>query len=97
VVAVLIVLVVIIVIGVLIGLWGVITYNGLIRLRNLVQEAWQQIDVELTRRHDLIPNLVETVKGYAGHERETLDAVVRGPRSPSRPSRRVSCRRPSAG
>jgi LemA protein len=51
-------------------------YNGLIKLRNLVQEAWRQIDVELKRRHDLIPNLVETVKGYAGHERGTLEGVM---------------------
>jgi LemA protein len=57
--------------------WAVITYNGLIRLRNLVQEAWRQIDVELTRRHDLIGNLVETVKGYAAHERGTLEDVIR--------------------
>src|SRR5829696_4923954 len=56
--------------------WAVITYNGLIKLRNRVQEAWRQIDVELTRRHDLIPNLVETVKGYASHERQTLEAVI---------------------
>ena len=56
--------------------WGIGAYNGLVRLRNLVQEAWRQIDVELTRRHDLIDNLVETVKGYAAHERETLDAVT---------------------
>jgi LemA protein len=73
----LIALIVIVVLVVLVGLYGVVTYNGLIRLRNQVQEAWRQIDVELTRRHDLIPNLVETVKGYAAHERETLDAVVR--------------------
>ncbi len=57
--------------------WAVVTYNGLIRLRNLVQEAWRQIDVELTRRHDLIGNLVETVKGYAAHERGTLEDVVK--------------------
>ena len=56
--------------------WAVVTYNGLVRLRNLVQEAWRQIDVELTRRHDLIGNLVETVKGYAAHERGTLEDVV---------------------
>ncbi len=56
--------------------WAVATYNGLIKLRNLVQEAWRQIDVELTRRHDLIGNLVETVKGYAAHERGTLEDVV---------------------
>ncbi|MEO6791091.1 MAG: LemA family protein [Ornithinibacter sp.] len=56
--------------------WAVGTYNGLIKLRNLVQEAWRQIDVELTRRHDLIGNLVETVKGYAAHERGTLEDVV---------------------
>ena len=55
---------------------GVGIYNGLVRLRNLVQEAWRQIDVELTRRHDLIGNLVETVKGYAAHERQTLEEVV---------------------
>jgi len=57
--------------------WAVVTYNGLIRLRNLVQEAWRQIDVELTRRHDLIGNLVETVKGYAAHELGTLEDVVK--------------------
>lgn len=51
-------------------------YNGLVKLRNLVEEAWRQIDVELTRRHDLIGNLVETVKGYAAHERGTLEEVV---------------------
>jgi LemA protein len=51
-------------------------YNGLIRLRNRVEAAWAQIDVQLRRRHDLIPNLVETVKGYAAHERETLEAVI---------------------
>lgn len=51
-------------------------YNGLVRLRNRVQEAWAQVDVELKRRHDLIGNLVETVKGYAAHERGTFDAVV---------------------
>jgi LemA protein len=56
--------------------WAVVTYNGLVRLRNLVQEAWRQIDVELTRRHDLIGNLVETVKGYAAHERGTLEDVI---------------------
>ena len=59
-----------------IALWGVAQYNALIRLRNLVQESWKQIDVELQRRHDLIPNVVETVTGYAAHERQTLEAVV---------------------
>ena len=55
--------------------WG--TYNGLVRLRNQVKNAWAQIDVQLKRRHDLIPNLVETVKGYKNFERETLEAVVK--------------------
>jgi LemA protein len=74
---VLIFLIVVVVLVLAVGGYAVATYNGLVRLRNLVQEAWRQIDVELKRRHDLIPNLVETVKGYASHERETLDAVVR--------------------
>jgi len=55
----------------------IIIYNGLVRLRNQVKNAWAQIDVQLKRRYDLIPNLVETVKGYAKHERETLDSVTK--------------------
>ena len=72
-----VVLIVVVVLIVGLVLWAVGAYNGLIKLRNLVQEAWRQIDVELTRRHDLIGNLVETVKGYAAHERGTLEDVVR--------------------
>ena len=53
------------------------TYNGLVRLRNQVKNAWAQIDVQLKRRYDLIPNLVETVRGYMKHERETLEAVTK--------------------
>lgn len=68
--------IVIIAILVIVGVWAVAQYNGLVKLRNLVQEAWHQIDTELQRRHDLIPNLVETVKGYAAHERETFEAVT---------------------
>jgi LemA protein len=67
---------IIIAVIVLIVLWAVGMYNGLIKLRNLVQEAWRQIDVELKRRHDLIPNLVETVKGYAAHEKGTFEGVM---------------------
>ncbi len=52
-------------------------YNGLVRARNEVKNAWSSIEVQLKRRHDLIPNLIETVKGYADHERGTLDAVVK--------------------
>jgi LemA protein len=55
---------------------SVLIYNGLVRRRNQVDNAWSQIDVQLKRRYDLIPNLVETVKGYAGHERGTLEAVT---------------------
>ena len=54
----------------------IILYNNLVRLRNRIENAWAQIDVQLKRRWDLIPNLVETVKGYASHERETLEAVI---------------------
>jgi len=61
---------------VLLAVVGVVMYNGLIGLRNKVEEGWRQIDVELKRRHDLIPNLVETVKGYASHERGTLEEVM---------------------
>jgi LemA protein len=57
-------------------LWIAGAYNGLVRLRNQLENAWAQIDVQLKRRHDLIPNLVETVKGYAAHERGTLEAVI---------------------
>src|SRR5918999_381068 len=57
-------------------LWLIFTYNGLVRARNKVDEAWSGIDVQLKRRHDLVPNLVETVKGYAAHERETLQRVT---------------------
>ena len=57
-------------------LWLVFTYNGLVGLRNQVRNAWSQIDVQLRRRYDLIPNLIETVKGYAAHEKETLERVV---------------------
>jgi LemA protein len=57
--------------------WVVITYNLLVRARNRVDEAWSGIDVQLKRRHDLVPNLVETVKGYASHEGATLAAATR--------------------
>lgn len=66
----------IVVLIVLIALWVMGVYNSLVRLRNRVKDQWAQVDVVLKRRADLIPNLVETVKGYAGHERETLDAVI---------------------
>ena len=71
-----VVLIVIVVVIVILVLIFVTMYNGLVRLRNRVDNAWSQIDVQLKRRHDLIPNLVETVKGYAKHEAETLEKVV---------------------
>lgn len=69
-------LIVVIVIVVLILLWFFATYNKLVVLRNRVKDQWAQIDVQLKRRADLIPNLVETVKGYAKHEKGTLEDVV---------------------
>ena len=65
------------VLGVLAVLWYVSAYNGLVRQRQEVKNAWSQIDVQLKRRHDLIPNLVEAVKGYMGHERSTLENVIK--------------------
>ena len=59
-----------------IALYLIFSFNRLVRLRNRIDAAWSQIDVQLKRRYDLIPNLVETVKGYAAHERETLEAVI---------------------
>lgn len=69
-----------IVLGVIVvvaAIWVVVTYNGFVKLKNIVEESWRQIDVELHRRYDLIPNLVETVKGYAAHERETFENVTK--------------------
>lgn len=68
---------VVLAVAALAAFWVIGVYNGLIRLRNEVKNAWSQIDVQLKRRYDLIPNLVETVKGYMTHERETLEAVVK--------------------
>ena len=70
-------LIVVLVILVLVVLWFLETYNSLVRLRNRVMDQWAQIDVQLKRRADLIPNLVETVKGYAKHEKGTLEDVVK--------------------
>lgn len=72
-------------IGILVGggllivvvIWLISVYNGLVALRNAVQNAWSQIDVQLKRRHDLIPNLVETAKGYMDHERNTLENITK--------------------
>jgi LemA protein len=60
----------------IIAIWAVAIYNGLIRLKNRVDEAWSDIDVQLKRRYDLIPNLVNTVKGYASHEKEVFERVT---------------------
>ncbi len=70
-IAIIVIVIVLVIVAVLIGM-----YNGLIRSRNQIDNAWSQIDVQLKRRLDLIPNLVETVKGYAAHEKSTLDAVI---------------------
>jgi len=58
------------------AIWAVAIYNRLVRLAMLADNAWSDVEVQLKRRHDLIPNLVEVVKGYAAHERNTLEAVI---------------------
>src|SRR5450759_849221 len=67
---------IVVIVLVIVVLWAALIYNRLVTARNRTQEAWSEIDVELKRRHDLIPNLVETVKGYMGHERQTLEDVT---------------------
>lgn len=69
-------LIVILAIIIILVIWLIGIYNALVRLRNQVKNAWSQIDVQLKRRHDLIPNLIETVKGYMKHERETLENIT---------------------
>jgi LemA protein len=69
-------LIIVLVLVVLIAGYVLLTYNGLVSLRNRIENAWAQIDVQLKRRYDLIPNLVDTVKGYASHEKETLERVI---------------------
>ena len=71
-----VVVIVIVAIVVILAIALIVSYNRFVKQRNLIQESWRQIDVELHRRYDLIPNLVETVKGYAAHERQTLEAVI---------------------
>jgi LemA protein len=71
------VIIIILVIVVILALIGVGSYNGFVKSRNLIQESWRQIDVELNRRYELIPNLVETVRAYAAHERNTLEDITR--------------------
>jgi LemA protein len=70
------VVIAIVAVVVLLLLWAIALYNRFVRLRNRIENAWAQIEVQLKRRWDLIPNLVETVKGYAAHERETFEAVT---------------------
>ncbi len=67
---------IVLVVLVVISIWLATTYNGFVTLRNRVKEAWSDIEVQLKRRYDLIPNLVETVKGYAAHESGTLEKVI---------------------
>ncbi|MEJ2633825.1 MAG: LemA family protein [Calditrichia bacterium] len=70
-------LIIVLAIVIFIIFWLIGMFNGLVRLRNQVKNAWSQIDVQLKRRHDLIPNLVETARGYMKHERETLESITK--------------------
>jgi len=71
------IVIILLVIVIVVGMWFASMYNSLVRLRNQVKNAWSQIDVQLKRRHDLIPNLIETVKGYMTHEKSTLENITR--------------------
>ena len=71
------VIIIILVIVVILALIGMSAYNGFVKSRNVIQESWRQVDVELNRRYELIPNLVETVRAYAAHERNTLEDITR--------------------
>src|SRR6266404_7677117 len=94
-------LLVVLIIAIVIVGWAVLSYNGLVGLRNQVQNAWRQIDVQLRRRHDLIPNLVEAVKGYMQFERDTLTQVVearaKAVRAPDQASRMAAENQITAG
>jgi LemA protein len=81
------ILIVIVVLIALVAFYAIGIYNQLVKLKNLVAEAWSGIDVQLKKRYDLIPNLVETVKGYATHEKETFENVTRAAPRRSKPPR----------
>jgi LemA protein len=91
-------LLVILGVGLLLAFWLMGVYNGLVVARNRFENAFAQIDVQLKRRYDLIPNLIETVKGYMAHERETLDAVIKARNSAMAAEQKVAAnpRDPSA-
>lgn len=90
-------LIVLLVLAVLLGLYLVTLYNGLVTLRNRFKNAFAQIDVQLKRRYDLIPNLVETAKGYLKHERETLEAVIKARNSAAAAEKKVADNPADAG
>lgn len=75
--AILIILIILVVLALIFGIAAMSSYNGFVKARNLIQESWRQIDVELNRRYELIPNLVETVRAVAAHERNTLEDITR--------------------
>ena len=70
-------MIILLIIIAILALWGIAVFNSLVRIRQRVKEAWADIDVQLKRRYDLIPNLVETVKGYAAHEKDVLENVIK--------------------
>ena len=92
---VIIALFVLLAVGLLLALWLMGIYNGLVVAGNRFKNAFAQIDVQLKRRYELIPNLVEAVKGYMGHERETLDAVIRARNSAMAAEQKVAAKTPA--